>query len=300
MSTCCAVTFTPEYSALCETGLQTLPPPPPSSHCVNVFYSICFAETDVAIVKVSCFTAYLINRCCTFAPFPSGPIRKHLGLLLSFFSFFFFFSSPSYWESQRVLICWLGDIGVLCFRIQICFPSVAVKNATRIANAEKTPDKCMKGGLYNGCCCEAGWLERRVHSRVHRGEILERSGSFFFLFFLFLQHKGAGCEGLHTQYSGCLLLRLCLRSLFPLPINGKHWLSPPSVKIMTCNVSSRAHDNQTIVIKYYYLYYSKWYDKLFSVVPLFWMKRGRWYHLGGLLVLFHCILKWVIVVHALS
>lgn len=138
----------------------------------------------------------------------------------SSFSFFFFSSSPSYWESQRVLICWLGDIGVLCFRIQICFPSVAVKNATRIANAEKMPDKCMKGGLYNGCCCEAGWLECRVHSRVHRGEILERSGSFFF--FLFLQHKGAGCEGLHTQYSGCLLLRLCLRSLFPLPINGKH------------------------------------------------------------------------------
>lgn len=135
-------------------------------------------------------------------------------------------------------------------------------------------------------------------SRWNTGKVRQ----FFFCFFfsLFLQHKGAGCEGLHTQYSGCLLLRLCLRSLFSLSINGKHWLSPPSVKIMTCNVSRRAHDNQTIVIKYYYLYYSKWYDKLFSVVPLFWMTRGRWYHLGGLLVLFHCILKWVIVVHALS
>lgn len=143
-----------------------------------------------------------------------------------------------------------------------------------------------------------GWSAARTRGFI---EVKYWKGPAVFLFcFFFLQHKGAGCEGLHTQYSGCLLLRLCLRSLFPLPINGKHWLSPPSVKIMTCNVSSRAHDNQTIVIKYYYLYYSKWYGKLFSVVPLFWMKRGRWYHLGGLLVLFHCILKWVIVVHALS
>lgn len=119
-----------------------------------------------------------------------------------------------------------------------------------------------------------GWSAARTRGFI---EVKYCKGPAVFFFF-FLQHKGAGCEGLHTQYSGCLLLRLCLRSLFPLPINGKHWLSPPSVKIMTCNVSSRAHDNQTIVIKYYYLYYSKWYDKLFSVVPLFWMKRGRCYH----------------------
>lgn len=47
-------------------------------------YSICFAETDVAIVKVSRFAAYLLNQCCTFVLSPSGPIRKHLGFVLFF------------------------------------------------------------------------------------------------------------------------------------------------------------------------------------------------------------------------
>lgn len=77
MSTYCAFALSPEYSALCEPVCIF-----PITLC-KCLYRICFAETDVAIVKVSRFTLYLLNQCCTFALFPSGPIRKHLGFLFS-------------------------------------------------------------------------------------------------------------------------------------------------------------------------------------------------------------------------
>lgn len=83
MSTYCAVALRPGYFCSSWTSMHI-----PPSRCVNVFYSICFCRTDVAIVKVSHFIAYLLNQCCTFALSPSRPIRKHLGFALFFFSSF--------------------------------------------------------------------------------------------------------------------------------------------------------------------------------------------------------------------
>lgn len=127
----------------------------PITRC-KCLYSICFAETDVAIVKASCFTAYLLNQCCTFVLSPSGLIRKHLGFAL-------YFSLPLEGTLSANLLVGRHQSFVLQ-NTNLLLPC-SCKERACIANAEWMPDKCMKGDLYNGSCCKAGWWST---PRIHR------------------------------------------------------------------------------------------------------------------------------------
>lgn len=137
------------------------------------FYSICFAETDVAIVKVSHFTAYLLNRCCTFFSFffflplsPSGPIRKHLGFAL--FSFFHPPLPPSLPPSPLEVTV---SANLLVGRHQssvlqntnlplLC----SCKEGSALLMQSRCQIKCMKGRLVQWLLLSSRLVEHSMHS----------------------------------------------------------------------------------------------------------------------------------------
>lgn len=232
-------------------------------------YSICFAETDVAIVKVSRFTAHLLNQCCTFALSPSGPIRKHLG-------FAYFFPLP-----LEVTV----SANLLVGRHQ----SFALQNTNLLllCSCKEWPallmqSRCQINAWRETCTMAA--VVKPVGGALHAfiGSMRWNTGKVWRFFF----KVRVWCEEFHMQ---CLLVSdslcwwlnlnyiLCLRSLLSARHGRSHFLMGEEEQVLTlaafhedvtCDVSSRAPDNKKVVIKCYYLLYSNHIRNSY-VVPFF-------------------------------
>lgn len=238
----------------------------PRSHRVNVFYSICFAETDVAIVKVSHFTAYLLNQCCTFAPSPTGPIRKHL-------AFGLFPPPPLPLEVTVSANLLVGRHQSFVLQNTNLLPLCSCKERSALLMQRRCQINAWRGGLYNGSCCKAGWWSAPCIHRVNEVKYWKSLAVFFRI-----------RESRMWRISHAVFLKpnltFYVHKAFSPPINGKALTLTAFHEDVTCNVSSHAPDNKTIVIKYYYLLYSKWYYKLICRPFVRKMKQGWWYRFG--------------------
>lgn len=106
------------------------------------------------------------------------------------------------------------------------------------------PDKCMRGALYNGSCCKAGWWSAPSIHWVNEVKYWKSLAAFYSV-------REQGVKNFTCSILEVWSYFYVYDAFF---FSARSWQALSDV---TCSVSSHEPDNKTIVIKYYYLLYSK-------------------------------------------
>lgn len=133
------------------------------------FYSICFAETDVAIVKVSHFTAYLLNRCCTFFFFFASIPKWTYQETFRFCSFFFFPPPPPSFPPSPLEVTVSANLLVGRHQSSVLqntnLPLLcSCKEGSALLMQSRCQIKCMKGRLVQWLLLSSQLVEHSMHS----------------------------------------------------------------------------------------------------------------------------------------
>lgn len=103
-------------------------------------------------------------------------------------------------------------------------PLCSCKERSALLMQRRCQINAWRGGLYNGSCCKAGWWSAPCIHRVNEVKYWKSLAVFFRI-----------RESRMWRISHAVFLKpnltFYVHKAFSPPINGKHWLSPPSMKM---------------------------------------------------------------------